>query len=230
MFKELINAFKKSDALGEMIGRFGEMLDTGQWMFETACDVVEKKQPVESVRDELYRRDRTINRLEYAVRERILVHLATGDNKQDVGMCLVLMSVVKDAERIGDYCKNLFEIGKFFHSEYRLGQYSGPLEQMRRTITQLFPRIRDAFVHDETEGANAAIEECMKARLRCDLMIQQLLAPSGAGAPDEAVACVLRARFFKRVASHLANIATSVNNPVPMIDFRAGKPLDEPES
>ena len=30
----------------------------------------------------------------------------------DVPACLVLMSVVKDAERIGDYCKNVLDAAK----------------------------------------------------------------------------------------------------------------------
>jgi phosphate uptake regulator len=38
-------------------------------------------------------------------------------------------------------------------------------------------------------------------------------------AADEAVAYVLLSRFYKRVSAHLANIATSVVSPVPMLDY-----------
>jgi phosphate uptake regulator len=39
---------------------------------------------------------------------------------------------------------------------------------------------------------------------------------------------VLLARFYKRVAAHLGNIASSVVSPVPMIDYRAGEPTGSP--
>lgn len=228
MFKELIEAFKKHDVLNEMVQQLGEMLDAGQWMFDTACDVVQKKLASEEIRDELYRRDRMVNRLEYRIRERLVVHLATTSRPQDVGMSLVLMSVVKDAERIGDYCKNIYELSTLFRRDYSKQEFTVPLDEIRQTIHDLFPRIRRAFVQGDKKSAEAAIEEALKARQKCEFIIKQLMTPGSQGAADEAVAYALRARFFKRVISHLANIATSVNNPVPALDFRRGKPLDEP--
>jgi len=227
MLKELIQAFTKRDVLGSIVAQFGEMIDAGQWMFETASGVVEQTKAAEDVRKELYSRDRRINELERGIRERIVVHLSLG-NRQDASMCLVFMSVVKDAERVGDYCKNLFEIGQFFKSRYQRGEYSEPLREMCCQIDGLFPRIRDAFIDGDHSVAQKVINECLKIRHRCDLIIEQLLSPGATGPIDEAVAFALRSRFHKRVTSHLANIATSITNPVPMIDYHRGQPLDEP--
>ena len=33
---------------------------------------------------------------------------------------LALISVAKDAERIGDYCKNLFEVGRFYDEGFNV--------------------------------------------------------------------------------------------------------------
>jgi phosphate uptake regulator len=228
MFRELIQAFRRKDTVGAMIERFGEMLDDGQWMFATAGSVVHKEQAPEEVQAELYRRDRKINRLEYRIRQNILVHLAMG-NMQDVSMCLVLMSVAKDAERIGDYCKNLFEIGQYFRSRYGRSEYAEPLGEVRRTILDAFPTVRDAFLKGDADTAQQVRERLTRTRHRCDLLIQQLLSPGFPGEADEAVAYALRSRFLKRVNSHLANIATSVTNPVPMLDFRDQTPADEEE-
>lgn len=226
MFRELIQAFRKKDSVGGMIEHVGDMLDDGQWMFATAGAVVHKQQSAPDVQDELYRRDRRINHLEYDIRRNILVHLAMG-NMQDVSMCLVLMSVAKDAERVGDYCKNIFEIGRYFLSRYGRSEYAGPLDDVRQTILEAFPRVKQVFLQGDAQSGERLREDLLRARHRCDLLIQQLLSPGFPGTADEAVAYALRARFLKRTNSHLANIVTSVTNPVPMIDFRDQEPVDE---
>lgn len=227
MFRQLIDAFKKKDVISDMIAQLGEMLEIGRWMFVQACDVVDKKVEPASIHDDLYARDKRINELEQSIRERIVVHLVTG-HEQDVGICLVLMSVSKDAERIGDYCKNLYQIGEFFQSEYRRAEFTTPLTDIRRTIEDLFPRIRQAFAEADKRAASDAVDQTRMMRKNCDLLIRQLLTPGGTSAPDEAAAYALRARFYKRVVAHLGNIATAVNNPVPMLDYRKKRPLDEP--
>ena len=113
MLKELLAALKGTDALSEMISRVGEMIEAGKWMFERAAEALAREADWETTADELYARDRQINEIEQNVRERIVTHLSLG-HQADLSACLVLMSVVKDAERIGDYGKNIFEIGKFF--------------------------------------------------------------------------------------------------------------------
>lgn len=228
MFKQLIEAFRHKDALSEMIDRFGGMLDSGLWMFNQACDVVERKVASMAVEEELYKRDRKINEAERDIREKIVVHLVMG-NRQDVGICLVLMSVVKDAERIGDYCKNLFQIGDFFQGDYASAQFSTPLADIRKKIAELFPQAKQAFCKAEKKLAERCVAETRVIRKECDILIRQLLTPGGTIRPDEAAAYALRARFFKRVIAHLGNIATSVTNPVPMLDYSNNKPLDEPE-
>ncbi len=228
MFRELIQAFRRKDSVGAMIGHVGEMLDDGQWMFATAGAVVRKEQSPDEVRDELYRRDRKINRLEYDIRRNILVHLALGD-MSDVGICLVLMSVAKDAERVGDYCKNIFEVGRHFQSKYGRPEYAGPLDDVRQTILEAFPRVKQAFLAGEAQTAQKVREDLTSARQRCNLIIQQLLMPGFPGTADEAVAYALRARFLKRTNSHLSNITTSVTNPVPMLDFRESSIRDDQE-
>lgn len=229
MFRELIQAFRKKDSVGAMIEHVGEMLDDGQWMFATAGAVVQKQQSAPEVQDELYRRDRKINHREYDIRRNILVHLAMG-NMQDVSMCLVLMSVAKDAERVGDYCKNIFEVGRYFRSRYSRSEYAGPLDDVRQTILEAFPRVKNVFLKGDAQAAEKLREDLIRARQRCDLLIQQLLSPGFPGTADEAVAYALRARFLKRTNSHLANIVTSVTNPLPMLDFRDQISSDEDAS
>jgi phosphate transport system protein len=227
MFKQLIEALTKKDALGEMIDQFREMLDAGQWLFEQSSGVVEGTISTDDVREEIYARDRKINQLERAIREKVVVHLVTGHDP-DIGICLILMSVVKDAERIGDYCKNVFQLGEMFTGQYARAEYTTPLADIAKEIDGMFPLVGEAFSEAKKKKSRSAVEESQLIRKKCDMLVGQLLTPGGVAAPDEAAALVMRARFFKRVAAHLGNIATSVDNPVPMLDYNKNKPLDEP--
>jgi phosphate uptake regulator len=227
MLREILQALKGTDALDKMISQVGDMLTAGQWMFERASEVLMRKVDWKGAADELYARDKKINQIEQAVREQIVTHLSMG-HQADLSGCLILMSVVKDAERIGDYCKNIFEVGRIYRREYTRPEYSLPLDDIRTAVVPLFDQAREAFVTGQRKQARRVLDTSGGITKRCDLIIQQLLIVHEQLAPDEAVAYVLLSRFYKRVAAHLANIATSVVSPIPMLDYR-GK-MQPPEA
>lgn len=224
MWKELWKALRGTDALAEMVADVDQMLQAGQWMFQQAAQALLRESDWAGMADELYGKDRSINEAEQRVREKILTHLSLG-HQADLSACLVLMSVVKDAERIGDYCKNIFEVAKFYQRSFNHPEYFGTLEEVRQAVDGLFGQARTAFAEGKRGQARGVLEEASKARGRCDVIVRQLLGVQDAIGPDEAVAYVLLARCYKRVAAHLANIATSVVSPVPLLDYR-GKVKD----
>ncbi len=220
MLKELINAFRRKDILDELTGRVGEMLDAGLWMFEKASDVLMRESDWNEQADPLYQRDQEINRIEREIREKIVTHLTVSATVPgDALPCLMLMNVVKDAERIGDYCKNIFEVGKFYVEPFEHQEFWQPLKGIRDDVAGLFPHAREAFIEDDSSVAKRAIARCRDIGQQSDMIIQQLLKLHDNIHADEAVAYVLLARHYKRVAAHLSNIATSVVSPVPMLDF-----------
>jgi len=223
MWKEIWKALRRGDVVTQMIGRLAKMLDAGQWMFEQASETLLRETDWSAIADHLYARDRQINEIEQDLRGRIVTHLSVG-NPADVTACLVLMSVVKDAERIGDYCKNIFEVAKFYRREFKHPEFAGPLTEIRKRVQPLFKRACGAISDSDSAKAEDILKEAGALSKQCDLLIRQLLGIHEQLAPDEAVAYVLLARFYKRVACHLANIATSVVSPVPMLDYRDGMP------
>jgi len=222
MWQKILDALTTTDALGEMMSQLGDMLEAGQWMFERASEVLMRRMDWASSARELYARDRQINRIEQDLRERVIAYLSVG-NRSGLGACLVLMSIVKDAERIGDYCKNIFEVGKFYERQYSHPQYAGPLESVRGGVLPLFQRARTAFVDSDSGLARSVMDAAGSLTKTCDVLIRQLLSTTEPMPADEAVAYVLLARFYKRVAAHLGNIASSVVSPVALIDYRDEK-------
>ena len=228
MFKQIIDAFRKTDEMGRLCELFAEMLDDGLWLFQQALPLARGQGDPEAGRDDFYARDKHINALEREIRRRIVIHLVAG-NEQDVGFSLVLMSVIKDAERIGDYGKNVRQIGEVYRGRYTRAAYVSSLDAIAEGIAELFPQVRRAFLEGSKTPAKRAVERSILLRGQCDMLINQLLTPGGDVPGDESAALALRTRYFKRIAAHLGNIATSVTNPVPMLDYHKNKPLDEPE-
>lgn len=226
MLKEIAEAFRRKDLMKELAGRVGDMLEAGHWMFEQAVRVLTREAQWSEVVEPLYERDRTINRAVQGVREAIVTHLTVG-NMADFIPCLVLMNVVKDAERIGDLCKNIVEVGKFYKNPYEHHEFWGPLDEIRQAVDKLFEPARRCFLADDPPEAKKVVRESGNLRKQCDLLIQQLLSLHGDFRADEAVAYCLLARHYKRVLAHLSNIATAVVSPVPLLDFPGTKRKDD---
>jgi phosphate uptake regulator len=222
MLKEIVNAFRKKDVVNELTGRFAEMLGASHWMFDQACSCLMGQTRTEEISESLYARDRDINRIEREIRERILTHLSVG-NESDLAPCLALMSLVKDAERIGDYCKNIYEVSKFSKATFTHREFAEPLDEIRGKISGLFEPVREAFLAQDTARAKRLRDEAHDLSLRCDMIVQQLLQVDADFPSAEAVAYVLLARHYKRVEAHLWNIATGVISPIPMLDFQKTK-------
>ena len=228
MFSQLIAALKASDKLDAAFIEFAEMLDAAAWMFDEANDVLRRKKAPEDVGNALYDRDKDINRLLRSLRGNILTHL-TVNPVADIPGCLALMSVAKDAERIGDYCKNVFEVGRFYEVDYQIDQYHEPLEDIRSRTKALFCDVRAAFDESSVKQAKAAIKAADRIRGECDAIEESLLRDKQAVPTHEAVAYSLLCRHYKRVASHLANIATAVFGKIEELDFRKPKKDGTPD-
>lgn len=219
MLREIINAFRHDDVVETLEGKIIEMLDIGQWMFRQVRDLLAKDIRAEELQDPLYEKDRRINRLEQEIRETIVAHLSIG-NPQDLNPCLMLMSIVKDAERIGDYCKNLFEVGKFFQGDFRRSEFRVPLEEIASAILEMFEQTKTAMRNDDAVLARQLLARKSNVSKSCNLLVQQLLSLGETDIPpSEAVAYALLARYYKRIESHLSNLASSVFSPVPLLDF-----------
>ncbi len=222
MFGQLIAALKSGDQLNTAFAEFLQMIDASEWMFHEANDVIRGKKCEADVADALYEKDKDINSLLRSVRAGILTHLSVNP-VADIPGCLALMSVAKDAERIGDYCKNLFEVGRYYEDDYSIERYHEPLEDVRKRTSELFGAVREAFEKSSVKRAKTSIKEADRIRGECDAIEETLLRDRREVPTHVAVAYSLLARHYKRVASHLANIATSVFGRIEDLDFRKPK-------
>ncbi len=218
MFRQLYSALTAENSIDQAYEDLTRMLEHGGWMFSRANEVLYSTVPAEEVRGPLYERDRAVNELERSIRRKVLRYLTINPG-HDVAICLALMSVAKDAERIGDYCKNVFEVGAFYSEGFHVPRYQQPLDKMSEDLNGLFHQLVDATRDSDEEKAHRVITATREIRGNCDDLIEALLREERTIEFHEAVAYSLLARHYKRVASHLANIATAVTGRLEDLDF-----------
>ena len=216
MFKNLLHFWKGKDFLTQVLEEFSKMLNDTEQMFKSVCNRLLENQEESGLEDKIYEIDKRVNLLERDIRKRIVEHLALQPSV-DVPASLLLMSVVKDAERLGDYSKNLLEITKFLARPIDKTKFSELFEHMDTEILELFAATNEAFIRSDEEKANLSWQYERKIVRKCDRIVEKL-AQSNLSV-NEAVCFTLIARYFKRLAAHLSNIATSVILPISDLDY-----------
>jgi phosphate transport system protein len=221
-FSSILDLFRESNWSEELVEMILEMLDLGNDMFAYTIGVLVRAEPDSDPQELLYNRDKRINKLERKIRRRVVTHLSVGGNKAEVPTALIFMNVVKDAERIGDYVKNLHEIADMMPDNPDRRIYADHLSAPAAAIAALFKQTRQAFLESDAEDAGKVIKYAKAEGKEYENMIRAITT-SNLGTQD-AVCLVLILRFFKRVVAHMSNIASTVVMPRDMIDF-----YDEPE-
>ena len=204
-----------SAGLERMWTEFGQMLDAGRHVFDTAANALLGGTDVEVIRKDLFKTDKRINRAERKIRREIVVH-ASVHGATEFPACLVLMSIVKDAERVGDYGKNLFDLAEIAPRPPE-GEHRDCLVRLKDRISQMMATCREIFDSNDKQAATELIVEAKNIEDFCDEKVRTLVRGT---TPDQmAPAYVLAYRYFKRVTSHVRNVASSVVQPVHKLDF-----------
>jgi len=210
--------------LERMRAQFGQMLDAGRHIFDTASNAFLGGTDLEVIRQDLFDTDKRINRAEQQIRREIVVH-ASVHGTTEFPACLVLMSVVKDAERVGDYAKNIFDLAASTPHP-PVGEHREQLVKLKDRISGMMATCREIYDARDRDGAAQLIREAQEIEDVCDDHIHGLLAAERQ--VDLPAAYVLAYRYFKRATSHLRNIASSVIQPLDKLDFPS-KPSETSE-
>lgn len=213
MIRDLLRIWEEQTFTQKIVGEFTSMLDYSEEMLAYALKVIVNKGKGKKSDKNIYFKDQKINITERGIRQRILLHLAANPGG-NIPASLALVGLAKDAERLGDYVKNLFELNAMirdFENDDKL--FKTLFEDVGNDVLKLFVLVRNSF---KDSDADMAIEAASKAKAivgTCEAMIQKL---ADSDYPTrKAVSLALGARYFARIANHLANIASSVFLPMP---------------
>lgn len=221
-FLNFLEIFRRDNWSNELAAMIGEMLELSHGMYGYTCGVIFDGASDADPQGRIYTPDKRINVLERNIRRRVVTRLSVTDSKGEVPSALIFMNVVKDAERLGDYVKNMHEIADMMPDDVDRALYRQHLSAATATIDTMFEDTRRAFETSDEELAGRVIKTAKQEGRAHEQLIRTLTA-SDLRTVD-AVCMVLTLRFYKRLVSHMSNIATSIVMPVDLMDF-----YDEPE-
>ncbi len=217
MFKQLIEALRQRPLLGQMWSEMEEMLGDAVDMYRPIADVLAgREEMTQATHDKVYETDRRINHLQRKIRKQLVAHLALAPGS-DVPISLTLMSITKDAERVGDICKNLLEVAEAAKSPPCSGPYGERVRGLLAEGEALFEPTVTGTINSDKDTASSALESARNLAKKCDAMIDDLMKDD---LPTrDAVLLTLLARYLKRISLHLSNIASSVVMPLHRLDY-----------
>lgn len=223
MASEIVNMLKGSSLIKKALELFNGMLSGGEFLFNEAWRVLSTQDDIERIPQYFYDRDIEINNQEREIRRLLFEHLAIRPG-HDISGCLALMSLIKDAERIGDYSKNIFEAGILYKGTIKGIKFFSRLSSNQAVIASNFPKLREAFKKSDERLAKEILEKYTPIKRECDRVLSELFEVELT--TNEAIVTAMLTRYFKRINSHVSNIASGLVYPLNEIDFVTGDILE----
>ena len=217
MLRELLAIFRSENPLSVMGEQFARMLKLTLEMSITAGTIFFENRNEPEDRTRIYEQDVRVNQLERSIRKRVVAHLSLPGNTPDVPYCLLLMSLVKDVERIGDYAKNLAELVDIRPQPVPDDEILHELQEIRRGVEDAFRSTWEIFASSDAERAMQYIRQGRDLAYRCEALIPRI-ARANYDASTAAV-LVLCTRYYKRIGGHAINVLSSVVMPLHKVDY-----------
>jgi Na+/phosphate symporter len=218
MYKDLLTIFKKDSLLDMAFARTYEMIDITSKMYEEVRIRLRKDAKYKfsfDIRDQ----DIAVNKYEREIRRKVFNHLCVS-GVENLNSGLILISIIIDIERIGDYTKNMVDLAETLDKCLNGGKFEKDLNKIEKAVRDSFKRMRPILEEGNEADAAALISDYAWVNKLCDQHVNDFLNEKddtiNAG---ESVALTLYYRYLKRINSHLRNIASSVVNPFHKIGF-----------
>jgi phosphate transport system protein len=224
IFTDLLSVWRKEDLLSQAWDESLQMLDLSHNMFNKAVKK-SKKQENLSVLKQLKNRDKKINAFHREVRRKIITHYSLEQSTHNITSLMVLVNMIVDIERIGDYSKNILDLAMNYPDALNTKHLHKDLYDIEKAVKERFDNTVDAvktqdikFARDLLKGYKEHITGAS------DRIVNNIIAGNiKFGTGSEAAAIALYARYLKRIGSHLKNITTTIVNPIDTIGYKVNK-------
>ncbi len=218
IFKELFAIFKKDTLLDRAYQRSYEMVDLTFEMFLKAKTSL-RETDIGKLDVNIHDRDIEVNKFQREVRRNVLSHLAVA-GAADLNSGLLLVSIIIDIERVGDYTKNIVEMAMHHPARLQGGMFEKDLRRIEDAVEDTFKQVRRIFEATDVRGAEKLLGEFQWVNRLCDERVIDYIKGSDKNvSSDDAASLALYFRYLKRINSHLRNVATSVVNPFDQIGY-----------
>jgi phosphate uptake regulator len=149
------------------------MLSAGRRVVESATQALLGAIDGKACEEQVFRTEETIDASERTIRRPITLHAMAYAGEQ-VPLCLGLMSLVKDAERIGDYGTALYRLSNVLGMGFS-GERRHDFRCVSEEVSELLERGRQSFETRDQSAAEVVIRQCTEVRDHCAGVVETLV-------------------------------------------------------
>ena len=202
MIKEILSIFKSNTLMDRAFQRSYTMLDLTYRMFLQAKHVLRETEQTDLDFD-INNEDSEVNKYQREVRKDVFKHLVLTEGEQ-LTSGLILVSIVIDIERIGDYTKNIVDLAQSHQLRLNGGTFENELVRIENAVLENFQRTLEVFKNSDEEAAIGLLKEFKWIGKLSDDCLTSLVKETDPNiSSGSAVALALYFRSLKRINSHL---------------------------
>ena len=220
VFKNLVNIWKSEDSLSQAWASSNEMLTLSHVMFTDSIGALrsgEKNKVIKSIKQ----RDTDINKYQRDIRKKVVTYYSISKDVTNLDSGLVLINMVVDIERIGDYTKNILDLAKHHPKKLVSEKISDDLRVVEKAVIERFGNTIKVVEKMDEKVARELIKSYRSdlGKLSASLVASSISGKLQIGVEHKASSMVLYARYLKRIGAHLKNITSVVVNPFESIGY-----------
>jgi phosphate uptake regulator len=217
MIRELLSILRSGEPLTPIGDSFTKMVEIAADLTVRAGKIYFQEQTDREQLLEVRREDVKVNKLQRKIRKRVVMHLSVSRNAPDLPYCLLLMSLVKDVERIGDYAKDLSFIHEFAPATFGNHEIVRELRRIRAGVEEMMVSVKHVLDSYDNEQAVRLIRQG-RGLIDCGDEVLRALAKHPFDAATH-TALVLGTQYYRRLCGHALNLLSSVVMPLHKLDY-----------
>ncbi|MCK4543899.1 hypothetical protein KAU43_00020 [candidate division WOR-3 bacterium] len=215
MFEKFFKLWSTGNLLEASFEEVENMIDLARDMFEYSINLV-----IENAknREDIYKSDQELNHSEREVRRKVLEHLSINP-AQDINPSLILVTIIIDIERIGDYSKNIVELADRSGDSLEC-EYTNIVRDLKSRIVKNINTTIESLKEGNEEKAIPVLEDHLEIANICEENMAKLINEEIKISTRLSIIYTLLFRYIKRVSAHIKNVASSIINPYDRIGFK----------
>jgi phosphate transport system protein len=219
MWNQILKLWHSDNLLDQSWELSNQMFDISHEMFHESVRAL-READHDKIDKEIRNKDIIINKYEREVRRNVLTHLAV-HGSEDIPAGLVLIIVIIDIERIGDYTKNIVELVEAHGKTLDAGKYEKKLKKIEEAVQYVFDQTKSCLTESEKSIAMKLLLDYQWVNAECDKNLRKIIKQKDKNMDSGTAATLaMYMRYLKRIHSHLRNILTSVVNPFDRIGYK----------
>ncbi len=217
VLKELLSLFQSKQSLQAVSEDFSQMLDESLALIRRGGAIFFRHANNPDEAEQVRKQDVRVNKAERRIRKQVLAHLSARPGDPDLSYCLVMINLVKDVERIGDYAKELVDLVSLTNRPLPEDELVNQLLDIRTDVETDFRACCEVIRSGDQSRAVALIRAGRAVVERCEALIQNIArSPHDAGTVAK---LILSTRYYQRIAGHILNLLSSIVMPLHKIDY-----------